>query len=67
MIRANKKLHVFFYEFLNIFPQKKFWQFLTILDNLLMIYAFFVVSDQKPDANWLIGFFTAFSLSKLQK
>ena len=22
-----------------------------------MIYAFFVVSDQKPDANWLIGFF----------
>ena len=64
---GQKNIACIFYDFSNTFPKKKFFQFLTILDNLLMIYAFFVVSDQKPDANWPIGFFTASSLSKLQK
>ena len=56
------KNSMFFNDFLNIFPQKRFCQFLTILDNLLMIHAFFVVRDQKPD-----GFFTSSSSFKLQK
>ena len=56
------KNSMFFYDFLNIFPQKRFSLFLTILDNLLMIHAFFVVRDQKPN-----GFFTSLSSFKLQK
>ena len=64
---GQKNIACIFYDFSNTFPQKKFCQFLTILDNLLMIYAFFVGSDQKSHANWPIGFFTAPSLSKLQK